>query len=234
MPERKIIILITLLLLYTLYSAHTWLQQPAEQKPEVQESNVLQETVIYKSENVVINETQVQKKKIKKKFPTYLRNTCSILDIFLKRLPIDCKNMDTKSDSPSITVIGITIFLVALALNAILDVIKVKEEERARLKDNPEGYRRHSLAEFANKKSVRRESSKFSLHLFQIAEATPEVEEEDKPRRQRPYTRGESTNSYLSEKTVQGDGNAPYCTGNETPTEAKPSKTPSASKLIGM
>lgn len=208
-------------------------------------------TEIIPASNSVIevpkNNTLHKKQPAKRRLIHFFKNACSILEVFTKKPPVKCKNTkieDNKySESPTLTVICITIFLVILVLNAILDVIKVKEEEKARRKENPDGLRRQSLSEFANKKTLRRDSSKFSLHLFQIAESAPaNVEEKKTPQTPqvnakpvRPYTRGDSTNSYLSERRSQRDGVAPFCSANESPNaEQKMNKRQSVSKLFGM
>lgn len=158
-------------------------------------------------------------------------STCGAVDILTKKLPVKKNRPDMNADNNAVTVIGITVFLIILVLNAVLDVLKVKEEERARRKLNPDGERRQSLAEFANKKSLRRESSKFGLQLFQIAESFVSTEENKNNRRQsRPVTRGESTNSYLSEKKAQGES-APASVGEVG--EPKLVKRQSVAKLFG-
>lgn len=183
------------------------------------------------------NDTIEIKPKIKQKnIPLHFSNACSILEIFTKKPSIKYKHMtkEEESNGNAVAVIGITIFLVILVVNAILDVIKVKEEERVMRKLNPNGQRRQSLAEFANKKTLRRESSKFGFHLFQIAESPKSSDEEKKERRQsKVYTRGDSTNSYLSDKKIQPkEGSAPGSIG-DTP-EPKLAKRQSVAKLFGM
>lgn len=182
------------------------------------------------------NDTIETKQKIKQKnIPLYFRNACSILEIFTKKPSIKCKKItkDEESNGNAITVIGITMFLVILAVNAILDVIKVKEQERVMRKLNPNGQRRQSLSEFANKKTLRRESSKFGLQLFQIAESPKKSDEEKNEKRQsRIYTRGDSTNSYLSDKkTQQKEGTTPGSVGDTS--EPKLVKRQSVAKLFG-
>lgn len=174
-----------------------------------------------------------------KVIPLFLKDACSALEVFTKKPQIGkVKPMKPKEiyyENNTITVIGITVFLVILVLNALLDVLKVKEEERARRKLNPNGERRQSLSEFANKKSLRRESSRFSLQLFQIAESvvSPSENKDSKNRREtRPYTRGDSINSYLSEKGTKIDNSAPASIG-EVPTETRHAKRQSIVKLIG-
>lgn len=185
--------------------------------------------------DVPIIEKQVTIKTITKFIPLFVYNACSVLDVFTVKPIINIKvnkTMLKESDGSNhtIAVIGIMVFLVALAINAIMDVLKVKEEEKERRKLNPSGERRQSLAEFANKKHLRRQSSKFGLQLFQIAESTPNNDEENTNRRQsRPYTRGDSTNSYLSDRKTQPDSPTPT-----ESTEPRLVKRQSVAKLFGM
>lgn len=180
------------------------------------------------------NVTQLKREK-KKGVPLHFQNACSILQIFTEKPEIEYKNKKDKTyDENSIAVIGLIAFLAILLLNAIVDVIKVKEEERKKQKLNKDGERRQSLAEFANKKTLRRESSKFSLQLFQIAESLVGNGEEKKTRRQnRPYTRGESTNSYLSEKKTHTDVSASASIGETSLVEPRLVKRKSVAKLFG-
>lgn len=171
--------------------------------------------------------------------PVFLKDACSALQVFTEKPYYNKtheklkRKEDMDTENSSITVIGITVFLVILVINALLDVLKVKEEERARLKLNPDGERRQSLAEFANKKMLRRESSKFGLQLFQIAESVMSSGGEKKSQREvRPYTRGESINSYLSEKPNKTDNSAPASIGEFT--EPRSTKRQSVAKLFGM
>lgn len=171
-------------------------------------------------------------RKVNKVIPLSLE-TCSVLDTFTEKPPIEKDKPERMSaDNNTITVIGITVFLIILVINAILDVLKVKEEERARLRLNPDGERRQSLAEFANKKMLRRESSKFGLQLFQIAESFVGGGEDKSKKQTRPYTRGDSTNSYLSERKNKLES-APASLG-EASGEPKLVKRQSVAKLIGM
>ncbi|RVE51695.1 hypothetical protein evm_003667 [Chilo suppressalis] len=170
--------------------------------------------------------------------PLFIKDACSILQIFtdkpIREKHIDKKKEDMDANSNVIAMIGITVFLLILTLNAVLDVLKVREEEKIRRKLNPDGERRQSLAEFANKKTLRRESSKFSLQLFQIAESFVSNDEEKKNRRQtRPYTRGDSTNSYLSDRKPKGEGSAPASISETTIGEQKLAKRQSVAKLFG-
>ncbi|XP_064292397.1 uncharacterized protein LOC135309840 isoform X2 [Plodia interpunctella] len=241
MNEHKIILLVVCMAIYCLYSLKIWLKM----KDDVEDTDrkisdtvppVVEQKVIPK--HVEINEKPV-KRKINSDIPLFINNGCSVLEVFTKKPDTKLKLKQNKlqdmegNNGNAITVIGITVFLVILVLSAFMDVLKVKEEERAMLKLNPNGERRQSLAEFANKKSLRRESSKFGLQLFQIAESFVNGEDENKTRREsRPYTRGESTTSYFSEKKIQSENSAPASIG-ETASEPKLIKRQSAAKLIG-
>ncbi|XP_068633604.1 uncharacterized protein [Battus philenor] len=232
MSERKILFFILSLLFYCIYCVNMWFltHDGNEAMLDGDEKSVKfdRETVKNKSEAVLK----------KKSIPLFLKDACSALEVFtekpiVKRKEIKSEKMETENNT--VTAIGITTFLIILILNAVLDVLKVKEEERAKRKLNPDGGRRHSLAEFANKKTLRRESSKFSLQLFQITETenTEPKEEKISRRIERPYMRGESINSYLSDKKSPGEGSAPASLV-ETPTpEAKLVKRQSVAKLIG-
>lgn len=184
---------------------------------------------------VIIKDIQREVNKVIPSQNNYVKiqdNTCGAIDVLTKKIPVKNKRPTMNTDNNAVTVIGITVFLIILVLNAVLDVIKVKEEERARRKLNPDGERRQSLAEFANKKYLRRESSKFSLQLFQIAESLVSSEENKNNRREtRPVTRGESINSYLSERKVQNES-APASVGDVG--EPKLVKRQSVAKLFGM
>ncbi|KAG6440625.1 hypothetical protein O3G_MSEX001404 [Manduca sexta] len=207
-----------------------WLMKQNVQEKEIDKYD---KAAVTPSEARTKNLSQV-KTQAKKAIPLYIKDACSVLQIFTEKP--DIKQRDKReqlsADNNTITVIGITVFLVILVLNAVLDVLKVKEEERARRKLHPEGERRQSLAEFANKKTLRRESSKFGLQLFQIAENIVNNEEEKKTRRQsRPYTRGESINSYLSDRKSLTES-APASTA-ETAAEPRLVKRQSVAKLFG-
>lgn len=236
MNERKILLFILSVVIYCLYSVHMWFikETTVEKLKESEKSASPQSTpeVIEFQKNDTI---EIKQKIKQKSIPLYFTNACSVLEIFTKKPSIKCKHMEKEEESNgnAITVIGITIFLVILVVNAILDVLKVKEEERVMRKLNPNGQRRQSLAEFANKKTLRRESSKFGLQLFQIAETPKKSDEEKKERRQsRIYTRGDSTNSYLSDKkTQQKEGSAPGSVGDTS--ETKLVKRQSVAKLFG-
>lgn len=168
--------------------------------------------------------------------PLFIVDACSVLDIFTKA-PFVYKRkkvtnrkkraMDSDTNN-SISTIGVTIFLVLLVINAAFDVLKEKEKRKKKI--STEG-RRQSLAEFANKKPLRRESSKFGFQLFQIAE-TDKSESDEKASRRRPYTRGESINSYLSDKKPQTE-TAPPSIGDPN-LERKLVKRQSIAKLFGM
>lgn len=211
-------------------------ESTAEKLKEPQEITVSENTpeiIEFQQKNDTI---EIKQKVKQKNIPLYFTNACSILEIFTKKPSIKYKHImkDEESNGNAVTVIGITIFLVILAVNAILDVLKVKEEERVMRKLNPNGERRQSLAEFANKKTLRRESSRFGFQLFQIAESPKSSDEEKKERRQsKIYTRGDSINSYLSDKkTQQKEGSAPGSIGDTS--EPKLVKRQSVAKLFGM
>ncbi|CAK1556422.1 unnamed protein product [Leptosia nina] len=163
----------------------------------------------------------------RKPIPLFFKDACSVLDIFTETPLIYKPKMTRKiqmEDDNSISMIGITVFLVILVLNAAIDVLKEKEERKKKL--NTEG-RRQSLAEFANKKPLRRESSKFSFQLFQIPETTNTEETET---RKKLYLRGDSINSYFSDKKPQTE-TAPASIGDTN--EPKLVKRQSIAKLIG-
>lgn len=164
--------------------------------------------------------------------PLFFKDACSVLDIFTKtpyihkiRRP---KMVATDDGNNTISMVGITVFLVLLVVNAAVDAFKEKEELKK--KQNTEG-RRQSLAEFANKKPLRRESSRFGFHLFQIAETETKTPEEKETRKSKLYMRGDSINSYLSDKKPQTE-TAPPSIGDSN-TEPKLVKHQSIAKLIG-
>lgn len=240
MNERKILFFILSVVVYCMYSVHMWfMKQNVEANVVVHENNAMP-TITPEIDSK--NKTQGIKRQVKRKvIPLFIKDACSVLEVFTEKPQTKCKRkQELSADNNSITVIGITVFLMILLIHAILEAIKVKEDERARRKLNPDGERRQSLAEFANKKYLRRESSRFSLQLFQIAESCVSPEEEktkQEPRRQvRPYTRGDSTNSYLSEAHRKPqEGSAPASI-SETPSTAEPRlvKRQSVAKLFGM
>ncbi|XP_062525669.1 uncharacterized protein LOC101738653 isoform X1 [Bombyx mori] len=229
MNERKILLFLLSVVIYCMYSMQMWLM-----KNDVQSIEKPDEIINAASIDLRKNVTQLKREK-KKGVPLQFKNACSILQIFTEKPEIEYKNKKDKTyDENSIAVIGLIAFLAILLLNAIVDVIKVKEEERKKQKLNKDGERRQSLAEFANKKTLRRESSKFSLQLFQIAESLVGNGEEKKTRRQnRPYTRGESTNSYLSEKKTHTDVSASASIGETSLVEPRLVKRKSVAKLFG-
>ncbi|CAH0751307.1 unnamed protein product [Diatraea saccharalis] len=241
MNERKIQLFIVSVIAYCMYSVHMWFMKEnggtnTETIPEsIETPKDIHLDVILK--NITTDAERNVKPKI---IPLFIKDACSILQIFTEK-PTGTKNSEKKKEdmdanSNTITMIGITVFLVILTLNAVLDVLKVREEEKIRRKLNPDGERRQSLAEFANKKSLRRESSKFGLQLFQIAESVVSNDEDRKTRRQtRPYTRGDSTNSYLSDRKTnpKGDGSAPASISDSTMGESKLVKRQSVAKLFG-
>lgn len=219
-----------------MYSVHMWFM-----KQNIDVNNVMEEK---KNERQIAietdpnNETQAIKQEVKSKvIPLFIKDACSVLEVFTEKPSVKCKRKQDEfsTDNNTVTVIGITVFLLILLIHAILEVIKAKEDERARRKLNPDGERRQSLAEFANKKTLRRESSRFSLQLFQIAESFVNPEDEKKPRRQvRPYTRGESINSYLSEPhRKHNEGSAPASISETSSGEPRLVKRQSVAKLFG-
>lgn len=243
MNERKILLFILSVIAYCMYSVHMWFMKEngetntaLNEQPEIIPENVTEENIPSPIEPEAKRDVKT------KVIPLFIKDACSILQIFTEK-PTEVKLKQKKmenldSNSHAVTVIGITVFLLVLTVNAIMDVLKVKEEERARLKLNPDGERRQSLAEFANKKTLRRESSKFGLQLFQIAESfvsNGNGEEKKVERRQtRPYTRGDSTNSYLSERKPQSEGSAPASISEGSSAEPRLVKRQSVAKLFGM
>ena len=234
MNDRKVLLFILSVIFYCMYSVHMWFM-----KGNVSEEKPLEPTPLVGKPNVKPNISRAKHVVKTKVIPLFVKDACSALEVFTKKpqriniKPTKSKEMDLENNT--ITVIGITVFLVILLVNALLDVLKVKEEERARRRLNPNGERRQSLSEFANKKSLRQESSKFSLQLFQIAESVVSSnEDKDNKRRRetRPYTRGESINSYLSEKNTKVDRSAPASVG-EAPNEPRLVKRQSIAKLFG-
>ncbi|CAH2230048.1 jg20257 [Pararge aegeria aegeria] len=167
-----------------------------------------------------------------KVIPLFIKDACSALEVFTQKPQIvkikRSKYKDMDLDNKTVMVVGITMFLFTLLLMALLDVLKVKEEELAERLLHPDGERRQSLSEFANKKMLRRESSKFSLHLCQISESVATSNGE----KNRPYTRAESINSYLGEKS-QTKNSAPASIG-VTPVEHVFVKRESVSRLIAV
>lgn len=197
-------------------------------------------------EVIIENNNAVAEQHVKPQvIPLFIKDACSILEIFtvkpnVTKSIMERKKEDLDANSNMLTMLGITVFLAILTVNAVLDVLKVREEEKLRRKLNPNGERRQSLSEFANKKSLRRESSRFGLQLFQIAESFVSSsaecsDEEKKNRRQtRPYTRGDSTNSYLSDRNSKGEGSAPASISESASGEQKMVKRQSATKLFGL
>nr|XP_021184515.2 uncharacterized protein LOC110372249 isoform X1 [Helicoverpa armigera] len=242
MNERKILLFILAVIVYSIYSVQMWFT-----KRNVEANVVLPEKI---AEPTITSEERQKTPEIQplalkpvvkpKVIPLFIKDGCSILQVFTEK-PIVTKRKHKhhglSTDNNTVTVIGITVFLLVLLLNAILDVLKVKEEERARRKLNPDGERRQSLAEFANKKTLRRESSKFGLQLFQIAESIVNTEEEEKKnnsRQTRPYKRGDSTNSYLSETHRKSqEGSAPASIAETPAGDPRLVKRQSVAKLFG-
>ncbi|XP_021184516.3 uncharacterized protein LOC110372249 isoform X3 [Helicoverpa armigera] len=243
MNERKILLFILAVIVYSIYSVQMWFT-----KRNVEANVVLPEKI---AEPTITSEEHQKTPEIQplalkpvvkpKVIPLFIKDGCSIFQVFTEK-PIVTKRKHKhhglSTDNNTVTVIGITVFLLVLLLNAILDVLKVKEEERARRKLNPDGERRQSLAEFANKKTLRRESSKFGLQLFQIAESIVNTEEEEKKnssRQTRPYKRGDSTNSYLSETHRKSqEGSAPASIAETPAGDPRLVKRQSVAKLFGL
>ncbi|KAF9797434.1 hypothetical protein SFRURICE_005910, partial [Spodoptera frugiperda] len=240
MSERKIVLFILSVIVYSIYSVQMWFLKRNVEANVVQQN--ISEAAITAEENQSGPEIvpQALKAIVKPKvIPLFIKDACSILEVFTEKPTLTERKHKHRlriEDNNTLTVIGITVFLLILLLNAILDVLKVKEEERARRKLNPDGERRQSLAEFANKKPLRRESSKFGLQLFQIAETYPNSEEEkkDSTRQTRPYRRGDSTNSYLSETQKKSqEGSAPASIAETPAGDARLVKRQSVARLFG-
>ncbi|KAF9415408.1 hypothetical protein HW555_006935 [Spodoptera exigua] len=240
MNERKILLFILSVIVYSIYSVQMWFLKRNVEANVVQQN--ISEAPIIPEENQSSQEIEPQALKaiVKPKvIPLFIKDACSILEVFTEKPTLTERKHKHRiliEDNNTLTVIGITVFLLILLLNAILDVLKVKEEERARRKLNPDGERRQSLAEFANKKPLRRESSKFGLQLFQIAETLTNSEEEkkDSNRQSRPYKRGDSTNSYLSEPHKKSqEGSAPASIAETPAGDARLVKRQSVAKLFG-
>lgn len=211
-----------------------WLTKQNVQEDKINNLDKQLDTV---SELKPKNDIQIRPETKVKNIPLFIKDACSVLQIFTEKPDIKWKKnvKELNTDNNTITVIGITVFLIILTINAILDVLKVKEEERARRKLNPNSERRQSLAEFANKKPFRRESSKFGLQLFHIAESFVSNGNEKKSHRtSRPYVRGESINSYLSEKKTQVERSAPASIADTPAVESRLTKRQSVAKLFGL
>lgn len=234
MNERKILLFLLSVIVYCLYSVQMWITKQNVQDDKIDSFDKQFDAV---PESKAKNDTQIKPETKFKSIPLFLKDACSVLEIFTEKPDEKWKknDRDLNTDNNTITVIGITVFLIILTINAILDVLKVKEEERARRKLNPNGERRQSLAEFANKKPFRRESSRFGLQLFQIAESFVSNGDEKKNRKtKRPYVRGESINSYLSENKTPVEWSAPASIGDTPVVESRLAKRQSVAKLFGM
>lgn len=239
MSERKILLFILSVIVYSIYSVQMWFMKQNVNANVA--TDKIPEPAIKVEQNQIFFEKpfQVKQEVRAKPIPLFIKNKCSVLEVFTHQPSLRGRHRREalSADNNTITVIGITVFLLILLLNAILDVLKVKEEERARRRLNPDGERRQSLAEFANKKTLRRESSKFGLQLFQIAESfVNNDEDETKNNRQtRPYKRGDSTNSYLSEPHRKSqEGSAPASIAETPAAEPRLVKRQSVAKLFGM
>ncbi|CAH2048484.1 unnamed protein product, partial [Iphiclides podalirius] len=231
MNERKMLLFVLSALLYGVYCVNMWFTTRNADGASVDSGA---KTVKFAPE-IIANGTARTAGKKTKSAPRLLKDACSALQVFTERPLTKRRKRDKESmepDNNTVTVIGITTFLIILILNAVLDVLKAKEEERAKRKLNPDGGRRHSLAEFANKKNLRRESSKFGLQLFQIAETKPQEGTKEERKTRKSYTRGDSINSYLSDKKRR-ENSAPASVV-DTPAEVKLAKRQSVAKLFGL
>lgn len=221
-----------------MYSVHMWFMKENSEADTTDIPGAAKDM----QPEVFENNIEKEKRNVKPKvIPLFLKDGCTVLQIFTEKPPVAKykakKVEDMDANNNALTMFGIAVFLVILTVNAVLDAIKVKEEERVKRQLNPSGERRQSLAEFANKKTLRRGSSKIGQQLFQIAESFVNNDEEKKPRRpNKPYTRGDSTNSYLSECTrkTQGEGSAPASISEVASAEPRLVKRQSVAKLIGM
>ncbi|XP_026735005.1 uncharacterized protein LOC113498939 isoform X1 [Trichoplusia ni] len=237
MSERKILLFILSVIVYSIYSVQMWFMKQNVNADIATEK--IPEPAVKVEPNEIFFEKPLHVKQVRAKpIPLFIKNKCSVLEVFTQQPSLNRRHRREalSADNNTITVIGITVFLLILLLNAILDVLKVKEEERARRKLNPDGERRQSLAEFANKKTLRRESSKFGLQLFQIAESFVNNDEEEKKnnRQSRPYKRGDSTNSYLSEPHRKSqEGSAPASIAETPAGDPRLVKRQSVAKLFG-
>lgn len=234
MIGRKLLYLALFGIIYCVYTVQLWFLNRYEEVKK--EESVTVPGTVLKYPVILAAITKKPKKS---------PNTCDVTEIliinpFICEKKVKFRPEKMYADSNTITVIGITVLLIVLTLNAILDVVKVKEEERARRKLNPDGERRQSLSEFAKKTSLRRESSKFGQHLYQIAESfvtgsnnssISSNDSDNKKKRNKLYVRGESINSYLSDKR-KIEGSAPASVGDTG--EPKLVKRQSVAKLFGM
>ncbi|GBP30865.1 hypothetical protein EVAR_91606_1 [Eumeta japonica] len=144
MDGRKIIPVLLLILAYGLYNVRMWFVAEEEEDATTTEAKEVERDVVKldaKVLEIVANDTQDQRvQKVKKRTFVRIKDACSVLDVFTKKPPRRCKEdmrKELRTDSSAVTMIGITVFLLVLIVNAVLDVLKVKEEERARLKQNP-------------------------------------------------------------------------------------------------
>ncbi|XP_039753726.1 uncharacterized protein LOC120629049 isoform X2 [Pararge aegeria] len=227
MNERKILCFVLSVIFYFFYCVHMRLMTTDVNKEKTQNLN----EIVERKQELKPNNSQPNAAK-PKVIPLFIKDACSALEVFTQKPQIvkikRSKYKDMDLDNKTVMVVGITMFLFTLLLMALLDVLKVKEEELAERLLHPDGERRQSLSEFANKKMLRRESSKFSLHLCQISESVATSNGE----KNRPYTRAESINSYLGEKS-QTKNSAPASIG-VTPVEHVFVKRESVSRLIGL
>lgn len=226
MDERKLLFFVLAALLYGVYCVNMWFATR-----NVGAAADGDAKVVKPAPEIIANGTRTGKEK---SVPSPLKDACSALQVFTERPLTERKEKreSMEPDNSTITAIGITTFLLILIVNAVVDVLKVKEEERAKRKLNPDGGRRHSLAEFANKKTLRRESTKFGLQLFQINETEAQDVSKNEVKTRKPYMRGDSINSYLSEKTNQ-DNSTPASVVDIPASEIKHAKRQSIAKLFG-
>ncbi|CAF4902877.1 unnamed protein product [Pieris macdunnoughi] len=218
MSEHKILFCIFFLIIYCFYNVNMWFTAMNNHVEETKIEPVDKQPKIKRSFSVKIPRHNT--------IPLFMKDACSVLDIFTKP-DIHRKPHKNKMDYDNgISTIGITVFLVILVLNAAMDAFREKSEMKE--KENTEG-RRQSLAEFANKKPLRRESSRFGFQLFQISETETKTEE-NQTRKTRPYLRGDSINSYLSDKKTKSE-TAPASIGDTN--EPKLLKRQSIARLIG-
>lgn len=235
MKNPTLIIASVSISLLVLSATYLWLSPKEENKNEA----IPEKTEDLENNNeidVEHNETQPKVKKVEKpKILLYYKNACSILDIFTKKPILPCKTQYPERSDNTLAVVGISIFLVVLALNGVYDTLKENEKDKLKLKQDASGERRPSLAEFANKNTMRRESSKIGLQLSQILETPDKTNqsEDHKDHRTRTESRSDSPNMFRGEQ--KGDvANSPKKHPDVSPGESILVKRLSASKILGM
>lgn len=150
---RNILILSILFLL--VYGAYLWTTSANSEK----------------TQNSVIIQGTPSQSSLKMNIENVVERDCNIPE----RTEKNCeKSVDSSLNM--ISVIGISVFLILLALHALFDVVRQIEENQARQRENLDGNRRKSLAEFANEKPLRRDSRKSALCLFQTFKFTSDTE----------------------------------------------------------